>query len=71
MYLENGMNIEVLKICRIEDLSSLLCSLNMGSRIIFKRKLEEFQKGSVWVEVISEVCYPIPLTYFSKFFAVI
>lgn len=56
-YLENGIDMEVLKICNIEEISSLLSPLNLGSRIKFKRKLEEFQKGSVWVEICTEVSY--------------
>ncbi|GBM82753.1 hypothetical protein AVEN_154065-1 [Araneus ventricosus] len=54
-FTENGINMEVLKICSIEDISSLLSPLNLGSKIIFKRKLEEFQKGAVWMENCSEV----------------
>ncbi|KAG8184367.1 hypothetical protein JTE90_006770 [Oedothorax gibbosus] len=38
-FIENGINMEVLKICRFEDISSLLSPLSLGSKILFKRKL--------------------------------
>ncbi|XP_046403289.1 uncharacterized protein LOC124168928 [Ischnura elegans] len=54
LFIDNGIDIGILKICQYEQIEILLSDLNLGQKIIFKRNFEAW-KGYIPIVIYSEV----------------